>query len=502
VVLSKHDSGKRHSNSNGLGHIFIFSATRHRLETNKTRQFKISMHKSPSPDKEKKNKTNRIVEKKNAMHNGGFVDAVRLGEVGSEMIGLWSTCNSLDSIARACSYHSNKDESTTSSSEQHELDVFKEFLSRKELDSDAPVFFINLKKVWKRYVRWNTLFTNIKPYYAVKCNPDPAVIKTLALAGTNFDCASIQEIALVLSAGVGPERILFANPCKAEQAILYARSCQVKRMTFDNAEELEKIKALYPDCELILRIATDDQNASTVNLSAKFGASVESAGELLELAEQKNLKVIGISFHVGSGCHTPEAYKAAIEAVHGVINNSKGFDCEIVDIGGGYPGKEDSHDEELLEAIAKSVLETVDKCFGSSAKKPEIIAEPGRYFVQSSHVLGTCIIARHINSSKRILTITEGIYGSFKDRILVNEAFDPIILLENSADVKDGSPLNSMIIGPSGHVMDVICPSLGSRFSSLQVGDWVGFRDMGAYTLSLSSCHYLYGLPTKTYVWI
>eukprot|EP00475_Leptophrys_vorax_P000333 TRINITY_DN1018_c0_g1_i1.p1 TRINITY_DN1018_c0_g1~~TRINITY_DN1018_c0_g1_i1.p1 ORF type:complete len:541 (+),score=128.10 TRINITY_DN1018_c0_g1_i1:62-1684(+) len=462
-----------------------------------------------------------------------FVDPLPLQHIGSEILGEWFHLNSFQELAAHChyssdQYHQDDDEkggrhTALAEVEAEELNVLKQQLEAHvdEYDLDEPIFNINLKRVQRRFFRWTSLFPSIKPYYAVKCNPDPAVVKTLALCGANFDCASIAEIALVLSAGVQASRIIFANPCKAEQAILYARSCQVTKMTFDNSEELEKISRLYPvGSELILRIATDDADASTVSLSSKFGADVDNAAGLLKDARRRGLKVVGISFHVGSGCHTAEAYRKAIQTVAELISANPDFDCRIVDIGGGYPGKEDDHDESLLEEIAVSVNQTVRECFGDMDpdKRPNVVAEPGRFFVQASHLLGTAIVSKrpHEHNSRGFYyTISEGIYGCFKDRVLVDEIFPPEILLSVSA--QHGEDLKrlaaserldsedtaiSTVVGPSGHKLDVICPSLDQKFSKLNVGDWLAFRDMGAYTLSISSCHYHHSVPHRIYCWI
>nr|AII97912.1 BLTX547 [Nephila pilipes] len=69
-----------------------------------------------------------------------------------------------------------------------------------------------------------------------------------------FDCASKNEIESVLSIGVEPERIIYANPCKTRGFIKHAANVGVKMMTFDNEMELHKVKALHPDAELVIRI--------------------------------------------------------------------------------------------------------------------------------------------------------------------------------------------------------------------------------------------------------
>jgi ornithine decarboxylase len=93
--------------------------------------------------------------------------------------------------------------------------------------------------------------------------------------GTGFDCASAREIELILNLGVEPSRIIFANPCKAASSITFARSRGIRKMTFDNKDELYKIRDLYPEAKLLLRIFADDKS-SLCRLGQKFGAKLDS----------------------------------------------------------------------------------------------------------------------------------------------------------------------------------------------------------------------------------
>jgi ornithine decarboxylase len=94
----------------------------------------------------------------------------------------------------------------------------------------------------------------------VKCNPDPEVLRLLAALGTGFDCASKVEIEQVLKLGIDPSRIIYAQPCKTKSYVRFAAEQGVKQMTFDNSDELYKIRALFPDAELFVRIITDDSS--------------------------------------------------------------------------------------------------------------------------------------------------------------------------------------------------------------------------------------------------
>lgn len=95
--------------------------------------------------------------------------------------------------------------------------------------------------------------TIIKYYFrsAVKCNGSPIVLKTFALLGAGFDCASKSEINKVMSLGVAADSIIYANPTKCISYLNYAAGMNVRLMTFDGDHELYKIHKHYPSAELV-----------------------------------------------------------------------------------------------------------------------------------------------------------------------------------------------------------------------------------------------------------
>lgn len=132
----------------------------------------------------------------------------------------------------------------------------------------------------------------------MKCNPDIHLIQFMADLGLGFDCASLSEIQLVLGLGVDPSRIVFSHPCKAVSTLRIASSHGITLTTFDNADELEKIKSVSPSMRLLLRIYAQDDTAR-VSLGKKFGAVPLSTHSLLLKARALGLKVVGVSFHIG-----------------------------------------------------------------------------------------------------------------------------------------------------------------------------------------------------------
>lgn len=84
---------------------------------------------------------------------------------------------------------------------------------------------------------------------AVKCNDSAIVLELLAALGTSFDCASKGEIKKVKDIGVPSSQIIFANPTKPASHLSAAIGHGIRKMTFDCAIELYKIKKIYPNAE-------------------------------------------------------------------------------------------------------------------------------------------------------------------------------------------------------------------------------------------------------------
>lgn len=369
-------------------------------------------------------------------------------------------------------------------------DALKERVETIDHDScdagDEDTFFVaDLGEVYRQHMRWKLNLPRVKPFYAVKCNPDPKVIQLLAELGTGFDCASKAEIEQVLKTGVDPTRIIYAQPCKTKSYVRYAATNGVKKMTFDNADELHKIKQLFPDAELFLRILTDD-SSSLCRLSLKFGASLDSTDDLLALAKELELNVVGVSFHVGSGASDPAAFLRAVQDARSVFNQAErhGFSMQTLDVGGGFSS-------ETFEEMAEVLSTALDEYFPSHI---QIIGEPGRYYVSSAFTIACNIIARRtiedsVSGQKSyMLYLNDGLYGNFSSIMFDHQ--NPVAQVLQSGkryffdtpDAQDSvDGIEYSIWGPTCDGIDRIAESI--KFNhTLDVGDWLYFENMGAYT--------------------
>jgi len=359
--------------------------------------------------------------------------------------------------------------------------LLKQKIEDSSLENEA-FYLINLGTVVKKFEEWVENLPRVKPYYAIKCNPSPAIIRTLANLGTNFDCASKTEIQQILGSGISPSRIIFANPTKMKPHIEYAKESNVELMTFDNTHELKKIAECYPAARLLLRIITDDSQ-SVCRFSSKFGAPLDQCTPLLKLAKELNLNVVGISFHVGSGCMNSQSFVAAIKSAYGVFKEAEllGFNFTMLDLGGGWPGTNDEHIS--FPEIAASIRPVIDALFPSEV---EVIAEPGRYFVAESHTLAVNIFAKRTTEDKDdkhfLYYVNDGVYQSFNCILFDHYIPKPLLLTPSGETAKLH---RCTIYGPTCDSMD--CISKDILLPELNIGEWLYFKNMGAYSVAAAS---------------
>ncbi|KAJ2751064.1 Ornithine decarboxylase, partial [Coemansia sp. BCRC 34490] len=264
-----------------------------------------------------------------------------------------------------------------------------------QADAEDAFFVADLGEVYRQFAQWTRLLPRVQPFYAVKCNPDAQVVRLLARLGAGFDCASRTELQQALEAGVGADNIVYAHPCKPASHLRFARDAGVAMMTFDNADELVKMRQLHPGAKAILRILTDD-SSSLCQLGLKFGAAPDTTAALLATARRLGVDVVGVSFHVGSGCKSEAAFSDAVQRARRVFDQASdlGLRLTVLDVGGGFPGRGDQSGLSF-GAVAAVLADAIDRYFPrSSHADVRIIAEPGRYFVASAFSLAVNVVAR------------------------------------------------------------------------------------------------------------
>jgi len=367
-------------------------------------------------------------------------------------------------------------------SDRDTYNIINDFL--EDNPSERAFYIIDLGEITSSYSTWTKLLPDVKPYYAVKCNPNPVLLDVLASLGANFDCASENEMKTIIEITKDPSRIIFANPCKMSSQIRYARANDVDLMTFDCEEELYKIKLYHPYAKLILRLAVDDSK-SKCQFNKKFGCKLEQVEELLKIAKTLKIEVVGFSFHVGSGCTSADNFYDAIKTCREAtdIANEMDITISMIDIGGGFPGVDRNI---KFEDIANSINTGIHDFFGEDLENESVqfIAEPGRYFAEKTHTLVLNVIGKKkitVDDEPVIVYyLNDGIYGSFN--CIYFDHSNPTVLPFNE---RDGKLHKSRLFGPTCDSVDLISENV--MLPELAIGEWVYVENFGAYTVAASS---------------
>ena len=350
----------------------------------------------------------------------------------------------------------------------------------------TPLFVIDHNKLRSNYATLKEYLPRVQAYFAIKANPDPAIVKTLFDAGASFDISSMPEFRVVyenIKAMPDKERyewirehIIYANPIKANETLMQLDRYQ-PLLTFDNLDELAKLSRYAPNARPVLRLRVSNAGAM-VELSSKFGAEPDEAVELILEAEKAGLIVEGLSFHVGSQTTNFENYIQAINIAALIFKQAseRGYDkMNLLDIGGGFPAPYDISVKPFSE-LAKRINSELERLFPPDIK---IIAEPGRFIVATAGTSVSTIIGKAIRHGKLCYYINDGVYSTFSGII-----FDHCQYHFDS--FKTGATQICTVFGPTCDGLDVI--SMTEELpADLERDDLLYSRNIGAYSGATST---------------
>jgi ornithine decarboxylase len=321
-------------------------------------------------------------------------------------------------------------------------------------------------------------------FYAVKANPSPWVIETLAKAGVrSFDVASVPEIELV-SAHAPGARMAFMHPVKSRSAIADAYFKHgVKTFALDTHEELAKILEATGgarDLTLIVRLGVQAEGA-TYSLSGKFGVALHEAPALLLAVRSATEGKMGVSFHVGSQCMRPTAFQAAMAQANRAIIRA-GVMVDIVDVGGGFPSVYPG----MLPPDLDDYLDSIDRGFAEMSvhEDTELWCEPGRALVAEA----TSILAKVELKKGDALYLNDGSYGSLFDAAHMKWPF-PVKLYrveDGEAEQVEMSLKPFRFYGPTCDSIDHM-PGPFWLPEGVREGDYIEIGMLGAYGVAMNT---------------
>lgn len=354
------------------------------------------------------------------------------------------------------------------------MSLFEKYNAFLEQYPLRPALILDKNDIEDKIDRFQKAVPGVIPYYAMKANPHPEVLKTVSNKGLDFDVASGKEIEILERLSINVRHVLFSNPIKSREDIGYAAWCGVQYFAIDSIEEMCKVQSIVPHAKMYIRLTLDKSLADSP-LDDKFGMELYEINDLLSVAKTIKADVCGVTFHVGSQCRYLQAWDKALELALSVgqLLIDRGFKFELLNLGGGFP----VHHTRPVPEI-EDIGALIEKRLRGLPSNTRVVAEPGRFLVSEAGTLLCRVVG---------ICMRKGVRWAFLDIGSYNGLLEATQGLEFAFLSNRTEPIARWCLaGPTCDSNDIV--SRDARLPvSLQEGDFLFVPNTGAYSVVSAS---------------
>ena len=345
--------------------------------------------------------------------------------------------------------------------------------------------------------------------YALKANPQPALLRVVASEGFGFDAVSPGEVALLHAlglAGLGsaaPGPLLYTTTSTTDAELAAAASFGAT-VNLDDAERVDTFGRLHPGADVSVRFnpgvgAGHHRHVVTGGAESKFGVALAHAPDVAAAAQKWGLRVVGLHLHAGSGVASFEALWPAAERLVGLVPLFP--DLRFVDLGGGFAvpyraGEADLDPARLRTAVAEPALAAIARVRPPGASPVEVWFEPGRFLVAEAGVLLARVHTLKASGDEADARVFAGTDSGFNHlvRPALYDAYHTVANLSNP----DGEPRRYDVVGNVCESGDVFARA--RDVAEIRRGDVLAILGAGAYGMTMASTYNLRPLPAEVLV--
>ena len=322
--------------------------------------------------------------------------------------------------------------------------------------------------------------------FAVKSNPNIAILNIMAKLGSGFDIVSQGELERVLAAGGDAAKVVFSGVAKSRQEIARALEVNIRCFNVESEAELLRINQIAGEMGKIapisLRVNPDVDAHTHPYISTglkenKFGVSVEQAREVYKLAATlPNIKIVGMDCHIGSQLTELQPFLDAVDRLIVLMEqlNQDGIYLKHLDLGGGlgvtYTDETPPHPTEYAKALWEKL---------SAFSELEIIVEPGRAITANAGILVTKVEYLKSNESRNFAIVDAGMNDMIRPALY--QAYMNILEIDRTLAREEKI---YDVVGPICETSDFLGKQ---RKLAIAEGDYLAQRSAGAYGASMSS---------------
>lgn len=337
-------------------------------------------------------------------------------------------------------------------------------------------------------------------HYAVKANANPRILSIIAENGLGADCVSGGEVKAALDAGFPADKIVFAGVGKADWEINLGLDNDIFCFNVESAVELEIIDELAAAknkvASVALRInpevdAHTHAKITTGMKENKFGINLSQLGQVLDnLANLKNVKLIGIHFHIGSQITDMSAFRNLVIRVNGIQEDleARGIRIENVNFGGGL-GIDYYHPNHLPIPAFDNYFAVFNKLLKVRPGQ-QVHFEPGRSVVAQCGTLISKVLYVKEGETKKFAILDAGFTELIRPAM-----YDAYHRIENISSDEEVDLYD--VVGPICESSDVFGKDV--ELNKAHRGDLIALRSAGAYGEVMASQYNCRQLPKAYY---
>ena len=363
----------------------------------------------------------------------------------------------------------------------------------------TPFYIYSQKEIEKTY---NYLKKNLPAeiFFSVKANSNQAILKLMQNLGAGADVVSAGELKRAINANFKNNKIIFEGVGKSKEDIEYAVKNNIKLINIESIKEFEIINNIGKEKKKIVDIGiriNPNIDANTLNKIStgkktdKFGIDLNNLDEIVKILQSSNnLKLKGISCHIGSQIHEIKIYEKVFLKMKEIADFflSNNFELDNVDLGGGF-GVDYEKDQNKIDIINMGKLITL--IFGKNSYK--ISFEPGRYLTAKSGIIVTRIINTKTNGNVNFLITDAGMHTFIRPSMYnATHRIQPLKDLNNSKK-------KYTIAGPICESSDIISKDI--VLPEQKIDNYLIIHDTGAYGSVMASNYNSRGFPEEILIY-
>jgi diaminopimelate decarboxylase len=350
----------------------------------------------------------------------------------------------------------------------------------------TPFYCYSLSQLKNNFYNFSKAFRKIKPLicFSVKSNANLYLLKELKKIGSGADVVSGGELLKAIKAGINAKKIVFSGVGKTSEEIKLAINKKVLLINMESENEANLINKISQKMSKITSVGIrlnpnvtgkTNKKISTGDKDDKFGLSYNDCIILCKkIKTMKNLKLEGISVHIGSQITSIHPFKKVLSVINKIINKTK-INFKFIDLGGGMGISYSNKEKKLnLNQYAKVVNKFAKN------KKTQIIFEPGRSIIGNTSALISKVIYIKKSKNKKFIILDAGMNDLMRPALY--NAHHRIMPLIKKRETIIG---NIEFVGPICESSDKFLKQ--KKFSKIYEGDYVAIADVGAYGITLTS---------------